>query len=73
MPSAMQRAGDIMGRMRSFRGPVTEERKFTALGLAKEAMEVHDAIPDIAGSDEITREMLRKEVGAIQQFFGWQA
>ena len=72
--SAFQEAGVIMGRMRRMReDPVMdwETARFACLDMVKEAMAIHDDIPDTMGSNEICREMLRNEIGKLQKHFGW--
>ena len=66
--SAFQRAGEVMKKMDDFaKEEPTEENRFKALDVVKEASDVLDEL-----TDPIASQMIRERIGKLQTAMGWQ-
>jgi hypothetical protein len=64
----MIKIGKVLAAMRVIqKEPPTEETKFKVLDLVKDVMDLHDGL-----SCDTTKVFIRKEVGAAQEWAGFQ-
>ena len=68
--SSMIEIGKVLAAMRVIqKEPPTEETKFKVLDLVKDVMDLHDGLHP---SCDTTKVFIRKEVGAAQEWAGFQ-